>query len=159
MNFGLTITQELAGATIAAALSRRVGRAHAVSYETLSNELDIPVETVRSHGRGGATPSLCSLLRYCAFFGADFTNEILRPANLGGVEPVQPAGDANGFTQVGRLSTELAELGKRLEDGRLCHQDRAVLIPRMRALSADVDAFASAMEHAPGWRAPAQAAG
>lgn len=143
---GHQITQEFAAAVISRVVTQWVGRAGILSTEATSDQIDTPVDTIASHRRGAATPGFCTFLRYCKLFGAPFINAVLAYIGFGGVVPLVAMANPNGFRAVGSLGAALSDLGRRLEDGRLCHRDRAALAPVMRQLSAELGAFAQALQ-------------
>lgn len=130
------ITHKIAAAVFADAFSGYVGLGR-LSIEDLAGATDIPARTLRSYQSGEATPGLLNLLRIACVLPASFSNDLIALAGLGGARRLD--GEAKSVATVGAaMADELRIICGTLEDGRIDHKERAVLLKTLGKLADDI---------------------
>jgi hypothetical protein len=128
------------------ALCRHVGRTHAMSVPDLSDLTGLDERTINSYRNREHAPSLMRALQIAMHLPADYINDLILIAGLGGATSVDKVPvDAPEITA--NLAQVVSELTHRLRDGRFCHQDKAAMAPALRELSRLCAEQAAAMDH------------
>jgi len=141
------ICQETAQATLTDALNLFVGRGRRYSLASLAAATGIGERTLKSYQQGEATPGYPHLLRLLAVLPVEFGDAVLAPAGVGRLQRIEGE-EPDGFTAMEQVCRRAAMLGSALADRKIDHRERLQLLPEIRALAAEMTAFAAGLEAA-----------
>lgn len=114
--------------------------------DIIEDATGIEARSHRAHRTGETPPSLPYFLRYAAVLPPAFADHVLRLAGLTGTRPVEADAEAQPHQALAALTHRVHLMAEALADGRIDHQERATLIPALRALSSELQTFTQALE-------------
>jgi len=129
----LTITTEICKERFTTLLREQVGPGKRFGTEAASEALGIDRRTIESYLSGENLPPARNLLRMFYLFGPDFADGLLHLAGLFGCqrEAAQPVTD---FALNAETAAMMAVIGAALQDGRVDHRERALVLRHTRKL-------------------------
>lgn len=141
------ISTDLVTRRLSRALGRFIGRGQRFDYGEAADVIEADTRTVESWVRGERCAGLHHFLRLCRLPGAGvvIASDVLALAGLEARE-ITPRDAASAHVMAADLSAGLAELLRRLEDGRLDHREEAELRPVLLALNTKLASFCAALD-------------